>query len=76
MTRRKNGLVEKTTISEVKRPEESIMYYEDLHFINSIKKGELIREDVADYEEGMKTLEVTLAAGLSAKTNKPVDLPL
>jgi len=76
VTRRKNGLVEKTTISEVKRPEESIMYYEDLHFINSIKKGELIREDVADYEEGMKTLEVTLAAGLSAKTNKPVDLPL
>jgi len=77
VTRRKNGLMEKTTISGVKRPEGSItMYDEDLHFINSIKKGELIREDAANYEEGMKTLEVTLAAATSAKTHKPVDLPL
>jgi len=76
VTRRKNGLMEKTTISEVKRPDAGIMYDEDLHFINSVKKGEFLREDVADYEEGMKTLEVTLAAGVSAKTRKPVDLPL
>jgi len=46
------------------------MYEEELHFINSIKRGQLIRDDVADYEEGTKTLEVTLATVLSAETNK------
>ncbi|MEM2514067.1 MAG: Gfo/Idh/MocA family oxidoreductase [Candidatus Bathyarchaeia archaeon] len=73
ITRRKDGSIEKTMI---KRERENIIHEEDLHFINSIKQGKLIRSDVADYEEGMKTLEVTLAAVLSAETNQPIDLPL
>jgi len=71
VTRRKKGLVEKTTISHRDEPSLS-----DVHFINSIKSGELIRKDVASYEEGMKTLEMGIAVALSAKTHKPVSLPL
>ena len=76
ITRRKDGSVERTVIGVTRGWGGNAMYEEDLHFINSIKRGELIRDDVADYEEGMKTLEATLAAVLSAETNKPIDLPL
>lgn len=46
---------------------------QDRHFIDCVKAG---RESEAPYLEGVKTLEVTLAAVKSAKTNQPVRLPM
>ena len=49
------------------------MQREDEHFINSVKEG---KKTKIPYEEGVKTLEVTLSALKSAKTHQPVNLPL
>lgn len=48
-------------------------FEEDRHFIDCVKQG---RETDVPYIEGVKTLEVTLAAVKSAEEGRPVRLPL
>ena len=45
----------------------------DEHFIDCVKQG---KQTIMPYADGLKTLEITLAANKSAETGKKVTLPL
>lgn len=55
------------------KPEKTALVEEDRHFIECVKEG---KETLIPYREGLKTLEVTLAAVKSAREGRPVRLPL
>jgi predicted dehydrogenase len=55
------------------KPEKTALVEEDKHFIECVKRG---TKTLVPYREGLKTLEVTLAAVKSAKEGKPIRLPL
>lgn len=61
-----------TAVEEVK-PTVDPYYEEDLHFITCVMRRE---QTYMPYEEGVRTLEVTLAAHQSARTGRAIRLPL
>ncbi|RLF20375.1 MAG: hypothetical protein DRZ82_02300 [Thermoprotei archaeon] len=58
---------------EVLKPSVDPFFEEDRHFIECIKRGE---ETEVPYIEGVKTLEVTIAAARSAERGEALRLPL
>ncbi len=58
---------------EIKCPEHDLTLEANMHFIQSVTEGKQTR---VPYSEGLKDLEVTLAAVMSARTGKPTKLPM
>lgn len=70
-----NGLkvIRDGKVMEIKDQKHDMTLEANRHFIQSVIKGEQTK---IPYYEGLKDLEVTIAAVISAKTGKPVKLPL
>ena len=66
----RNGKIVEEILSE-----ENILQIEDSAFIESVLTGNQ-NKIMSSYEDGLKTIEVTLAANESIKTGKSVRLPL